>query len=150
MIRPAVIDDVDGLMRLGNAMRAESHTPWPKLDRERVKTQVKLSVDHPETVMVALSGKPDDLTGMVTAVCGDYAFSYERRAACDLLFIQPDARSAQLAIRLIRHFKAWAEAAGAKTAFMGDTTGVDPDRVGKLFERLEFAHVGGTYRMEIE
>ncbi len=85
---------------------------------------------------------------MVTAVAGDYAFSSQRRAVSDLLFVLPERRGLVAAKRLIQRFFGWSRKVGAKTAFIGVSTGVFPERTGRFFELMGFRPMGMMYRRD--
>lgn len=149
IVRSATATDVPALTALGLAMWTESTTAFPPIEPERIEKQLALTMAHPQSFLAALAEDNGEAVGMVTAVAGDYAFSTERRASCDMLFVLPERRGVIAAKLLVRHFEDWAKSIGAKTAIMGISTGVHPARTGELFKRLGYDVMGITYRKAI-
>ncbi len=50
--------------------------------------------------------------------------------------------------RLVERFTDWADALGAKTDIIGVSTGIDPERTGRLLELMGFRPMGMTYRRD--
>ncbi len=145
-VRNAVPDDLWSLVSLGWKMQAESIEPFPAVEADRVEKQLAMTIANPEALLCAVAVSDGETIGMVTAVAGDYAFSTEIRTCCDLLFVVPDRRGLVAAKYLVAAFTDWSDGLGAKTNIMGVSTGVNPERTGRLFELLGFAPMGITYR----
>ena len=147
-LREADPSDLDALLDLGGQMRAESVEPFPPIEPERVAQQLELAAANPDVFLVALAEIDGKAVGMMTAVCGDYAFSTELRAVSDLLFVTPDRRGLMAAKRLVERFLGWADGLDAKTAIMGVSTGIEPERTGRFLELMGFRPMGMTYRRD--
>ncbi len=148
IVRRATLDDLPAFLRLGQEMRNESNTSFPPIDSARVRRQIAATENLPETLYAAIA-VDGDVIGMITGVIGDYAFSPERRAACDLLFVRPQHRGAVAARKLVESFCDWAAENGARSVFIGISTAVNPERSGKFFERIGFEPLGPIYRKEV-
>jgi GNAT superfamily N-acetyltransferase len=142
IVRHARAGDADALIALGRAMREECLARFPEIDAECVRDWLSAAERRPAQLLVAVAEEGGEPVGFVTAVVGDWAFSRERRAACDLLYVRPSSRGGVAASALVGAFADWATRNGARTLVMGTTTGVAPERTGRLFERLGFAPVG--------
>ena len=150
MIRSAVMDDIGGIIELAETMRREIVTPFPAIDHERVERQLSLTQAHPDAMMAEVAvGRSGGIAGLITAVMADYAFSFERRAVSDVLYVMPDARGAVMAKRLVARFEKWAARHGARMAWLGVSTGLTPDRTGRLFENFGYRAIGAIYRKEL-
>ena len=145
-VRNAVVEDLPVLLGLGRHMRNESIARFPLIDAARVQKQLDMAASMPDVFLVALAEDDGLPVGMVTAVAGDYAFSTERRAVSDLLFVVPERRGSTAAHRLVRWFNAWASGVGAETAIVGLSTGVKPASTGRFLERMGFEPLGMMYR----
>jgi len=148
MIRDATLEDIDDLIALGEAMRAESLEPYPPIDREIARAYVAAAVQRPATFLLALA-ETDRPIGMITAVAGPYCFSPVLRAASDLLFVLPEYRGGMTAMKLIARFQEWTADIGAVSATMSVATGVHPERTGKLFQRMGFRPMEFLYRYDV-
>ena len=149
IIRRAIGRDFDDLLALGNRMHKESVTNFPPIAEEKVALFLKASLDAPDSVAVYVA-EDNGIIGMITAVLSEYSFSYTQRAVCDMLFVVPERRGAVAARKLIRKFIHWSRDIGADDAIMGISTGVNPERTGKMFERLGFELMGHSYRMGLK
>ena len=147
--RDATSDDLDALIALGSRMRAESIEPFPPVEPARVRKQLDIAVAMPGVFLVALAEDDDGSpVGMVTAVAGDWAFSSQLRSVSDLLFVLPERRGLVAAKRLVQRFLDWSDDLGAKTAIIGVSTGVSPERTGRFLELMGFQPMGTTYRKD--
>lgn len=147
-VRGAGPDDLDALIELGSRMRAESVESFPSIERECAKKQLDMTVAMPDIFLAAIAENDGTPIGMVTAVAGSYAFSSERRAVSDLLFVLPERRGMVAAKRLVQRFLDWSDSVGAETAIIGISTGVSPERTGQFLELMGFRLMGTTYRRE--
>lgn len=148
IIRRAIGSDFDPILDLGQRMHDETIVKFPPIEEEKVALFLKMSLDYPDLALIYLA-EDDGLIGMVTAILGEYSFSYDQRAVCDMLFVVPERRGAVAAKRLVLEFVDWAKSLKANEAIMGISTGVHPERTGKLFEKLGFELIGHSYRMEL-
>tara|TARA_R110000823_G_scaffold25325_4_gene74599 strand:- start:3272 stop:3736 length:465 start_codon:yes stop_codon:yes gene_type:complete len=148
-IRLATADDFMALYRLGEAMRQEAITHFPKLDAKRASEFLDMAIEQPDTARVVVAEDDEGLIGMMTSMMGGYAFSYEKKAVSDLLFVLPEKRGAIAAKKLVQDFIQWAKDNDAPAAFIGVSTGTDNERTGKFFEKMGFHHMGLSYKMEL-
>ena len=148
IIRPAVGGDFDCLLNLGEKMRRESLVNFPPIEEEKVAMFLKKSLDHPDMFMVCVA-QDTEIIGMITSMLGEYSFCSAKRSVCDMLFVTAERRGALAAKKLIQKFIGWSQNVGANEAIMGVSTGIHPERTGRLFERLGFELMGHSYRMEL-
>lgn len=149
IVRNADGADLPALLALGQAMHAEATTRFPSIDAARVAQQLDLTLKMPGTFLCAVAEDREPV-GMVTGVAGDWAFSARKRALCDMLYVRPDRRGLAAAAMLLVHLRSWAREVGASDVFVGTSTGVDPVRTGRFFERMGFTSFGAMYRMELQ
>lgn len=148
-IECATPDDLDDLVRLGRAMRAESAVGFPEIDPTAIAAHLRLAGAHPDRVYMAMAWQDGAPVGLVSGVVGTYAFSHELRACCDTLFVCPDFRGRHAGVRLQRRFEEWATACGAQSIYLGISTGISPDRTARLLARSGYVPLGQTFRKEI-
>ena len=149
-IQPAGLADADDLAWLGHRMQAESVIGFPEIDPAAIETHLRLAAENPDRVFMAIARDDGFPVGLVNGVVGACAFSNELRACCDTLFVVPDFRGRYAGVRLLRSFDAWAAARGAKSIYLGISTGISPDRTARLLARLGYASLGQTFRKEID
>lgn len=148
-IQQAMHADLDDLVMLGRAMRSESITGFPEIDAAAIDAHLHLLADNPDRIFMAIAREAGAPVGLVSGVIGPYAFSHDLRACCDTLFVLPGFRGRHAGVRLLRSFDAWAGASGARSVYLGISTGITPDRTSRLLARLGYAALGQTFRKEI-
>lgn len=149
-IQNATLDDLDELVRLGRAMRDESTVPFPEIDPAAVAAHLRLAMDNPERLFVAIAHADRRPAGFVSGAIGPYAFSQRQHASSDLLFVLPEFRGRYAGVRLLRALSDWAKTHGAGEIELGLSTGIASDRTEELVERIGFVPLGRTFRKEIE
>jgi hypothetical protein len=143
-IRPAARTDLDAVMVLLKMMHAECRNEFPAPDRTRFAAFLDLALTRPDLALVALAVETTTV-GLITGVCGDYAFSSERRATVDLFFVTAAHRSPSVANRLLATFEHWGRVAGARRIFLGSMTGIAPVAFGRLLRRRGYEPLGTVY-----
>ena len=149
-IRAASRDDLDDLVRLGRAMRAESTVRFPEIDRDAVELHLDLVEAFPDRMFMAILRADGAAAGFIGGAAGPYAFSRERHACCELLFVLPEYRGRHAGVRLLRAFTGWAAGQGVGAVELGVSTGIAPRRTARLLETMGFAPLGRTYRKETD
>lgn len=142
--------DLDDLVCLGRAMRDESNAAFPEIDPNSVESYLRLAVENPDCIFFAIARIGMTPVGFVTGVIGPYAFSPALHAACDLLFVLPEYRGRYAGVRLLRAIGDWAAARGAREIELGQSTGIEPVRTGKLLQKIGFEPLGRTFRKELD
>lgn len=100
--------------------------------------------------MMIISVKDGDTyAGLMIASVRAPEFSHDLIAWDTLIYVHPDYRGTRAAILLLKEYRRWSIARGAKMIFMRTTTGIEPQKTGKLFEKLGFRYVGGNYLLEV-
>ena len=86
------------------------------------------------------------LVGMCIGACGAILIgSRATLAAAHLLFVAPPYRGGFAAPRLIRSFIQHARARGAQNITFSTSTGVAPERTGRLFKACGLSPIGSVY-----
>lgn len=148
-IQSVSLDDLDGLVLLAREMRRESEVHFPEIDPAAIEAHLALVAEHPDRVFMAVGRDAERPVGLVSGVVGDYAFSRVLRGCCDILFVSPGFRGRHAGLRLLRAFTDWADMQGARSIYLGVSTGIAPARTARLLERAGYAPLGQTFRKEI-
>jgi GNAT superfamily N-acetyltransferase len=149
LIRPATAKDIGRIVLLGEEMVRESPNRFPMPEVPRLMQHFALMENHPGLAMFAVSENGDRLDGFVSGMAGDYAWSSEKRAVGDLLYVKADGRGAWTGKRLIDHFESWARQQACRTCLLGLSTGIDTDRTERLLRLLGYSLLGPLYRKEL-
>jgi GNAT superfamily N-acetyltransferase len=145
--------DLGVLLALGREMQAESRTAFPAPETAALARHLALAAANPGLYRILLAERvAEDATEAVGFAAGGispYAFSPERRAFCEFLFVRPAARGGTAALRLLRAFCGWADGEGAASVWFGVSTGVHAMRTGAFLEADGFRPLGRIYRKEL-
>lgn len=144
----ARVCDLADIVWLGRQMKTESHTDFPHVEPVAIRSHLLLATEKPDRIFVALARIDGRPVGVLNGVIGEYAFSRERRACCDVLYVTAGYRGRHAGARLLRRFDAWAAANGAVSTYLGISTGIAPERTARLLARLGYVSLGQTFRKE--
>lgn len=147
-IRPAVLADLPSIMTLAHEMHAESEFRVQPMSEVRAANLVAAMIqDEDGIVLVAV--KDGEIIGGVVGVVCDHWFSECRVAYEHAVFLTQPERGGRTAIRIVKAFCEAAKERGALRAEMGITTGVHPERTGRLYEHCGFEILGPVYSKEL-
>lgn len=143
MIRKATAKDLQAIIEMG--YRLCDRTPQAKVDRDR--QAIAQTITHCMNSSLGccfVSERDGRLTGVIVGVAQQYWFSRKRQAV-DLMFTSEHPGDG---LQLLRKFVDWAWAApGVVEVTMAQSSGIEVERTGVLFERVGFHRVGGVYSM---
>lgn len=147
MIRAATAADVDRLVMLGQAMHAVSDYAPISYNAAKVARLLVNLINGAGVVFVAERGGVvvGGLAGGVT----EFWFSDEQLGFDYSFLIEPTSANGITALRLIAAFKIWCKAKGARVLKMGITTGMNVERMAKLYRIAGFEQDGIIFRMEL-
>lgn len=140
-VRPAVSEDLDAL----GALLHEGH-------QREVLRDIPVDVGKARYMLMqyivrrsCFAYVSDDVNG---ALFGDVQQAWYSRAlvASDLFFYARDGSG----IRLLHDFCQWAIQMGAQAIQMESTSGIEPERVSKLFEKFGLQRVGAVHMRVID
>lgn len=66
-----------------------------------------------------------------------------------LFYVVPEVRASLTGMRLIKAYQAWAKELGCVEVRLSIASGINQDRVGRMYERLGFSSFGSVYNHEI-
>jgi GNAT superfamily N-acetyltransferase len=100
-------------------------------------------------LLCVVAVKEDMIVGILAASANPTYFSCDRTASDILIYVLPKHRGSWAFFVLCSEYLRWAKESGAKIIFLSNTTGYEPEKVGKLYQKLGFEQVGGIYRQEV-
>jgi RimJ/RimL family protein N-acetyltransferase len=138
MIRTATEQDVERIVELGEMLHRESPR-WSRLSysKERAGNMIRHLTTH-EQGAVFVAERAGVVVGGIAGWVDRHWSSDDKVAQEVSFFMAPEARGSISATRLICALRAWAEAKGAVFLQAGTSTGLDPERTARLYERLGF------------
>lgn len=143
MIRPATHNDVKFMVFLGKLMHEESRFNVLTYNVKKVEAFIRHLIDNNQFVMVA-EKDGEIIGGFIGAVMPHYA-SDDLVAYDFALFLHPDHRGGMAGVKLVKAYRDWALAHGARMISMGVNTGIHAEQTGKMFERIGFELIGYVY-----
>lgn len=142
MIRPAVIDDLQALLKLAERMHEESprFSRVPPSRTRMSQTLIRLMSDTYGFAWVAEDdGEP---VGMMLGLAAPH-WGCEALAACDLLlYVLPEHRGGRTAPALVERFRDWTREIGCHLVTVGVTAGINNEGAARLYERQGFTRCG--------
>lgn len=148
MIRPATLSDIPRIVDLGEMLHAESEYRSIPFSRSKVaKLMTALIV---RDGVVFLAEKDGVVIGGIAGGVTEHWFSDTELVGFEYsFFLEPSGRHGITAARLIRAFKAWCKAKGAKQARMGITTGINVEGTAKFYRSQGFVDAGLLFTVEL-
>lgn len=143
----AAKEDVMAMVELGAHMLGESdHYRDFSIDGNKIFNLLNMLIDDENGIVIVARDDAGEVVGGFVGGVAEMWFSSESKAMYDYaLFIRPDKRAGRLAIRLIAEAFKQAKEKGAVEALLTNSTGVQPERVEKLYQYMEMTRVGGMY-----
>lgn len=128
-------------------MHEESCYSSLNFDPERVLDRCNQIFDNPGTMIGNVVIDNGQIVGMMGGYIAPYDYGDDMIASDILVYVTPDYRGSTAFIKLIRAYVAWALPL-AKLVFLTQTTGINPDVVSDLYQRLGFRPVGANHCLE--
>lgn len=141
MIRPATPDDMVAMIALGARMHAESRYRVLSFSPAKLRTTLQFLLSA-QTGFLWVAEVHGEVVGGLAAMCAPHWASDDLMATDLALFMAPEHRGGMAVARLVKQYRRWARAAGAKLVDLGVTTGVHTEETAQLLERLEFRRCG--------
>lgn len=143
-IRTAVEADIPTILTLGRLMHAESR--YGRFDFSPVKCDALVRRVIPQG-LTFVAEERDAIVGVFIGTVFEQMFGADL-ASCDIITYVPPERRGRIGLLLTKEYIRRAKALGVLDIRIGVSTGIDPERTGRFYEKLGFSHVGGVYAME--
>lgn len=149
MIRPATLDDIPRIIELGRQFHAESpEFSSISFDVEKLTETLKACINGAGVVFLYESA--GTVRGGLAGVISEYWFSREKVALDLALFLEPEARTGMIALKLVLTFKSWARLMGATEVKMGITAGINVEGAAKLYASTGMDQCGFMFKERIQ
>jgi GNAT superfamily N-acetyltransferase len=143
MARLATLEDLPFISSMCVDMHLESRYSKYVLDLEKVEAKVAALIESPIGIVLVTGN------GFLMGGVADFWFGPAKYAFEWLLYVKPEARGSSEAPVLAKAYVVRAKELGAIDVHIENTTGVEVERVERLFTKLGFARVGGNFVMEL-
>lgn len=153
MIRQACFLDIPAIINLGCRYVEEEVRPvahhsaaW---DAELSACGLIDAYSSPEQFLY-VAVVDGELVGFLWAVSHQLAPWNPARVASDYLFyIVPERRGTMLGVRLIKAYTAWAKSISCVEARLSIASGINEEKMGKLYQRLGYSPFGTVFNCNI-
>jgi GNAT superfamily N-acetyltransferase len=147
MVRNAVLEDVPAMVALGARMHGESiYAPFDYCVDKTTKLFETLIACPSVGIALVYEVKGIVVGGFIGTVSEHY-FGCDLQASDLALFIEPEQRKGSAAVRLLKAYIEEAKLRGAAQIMLGNSTGVEFERVSALFESVGFVKRGYVFEL---
>jgi len=91
----------------------------------------------------------DKIIGLMICYVSAYYFGNDLLAQDMILYIDPSRRGGVGASRMIVEYVEWAQSKDCKEVLLGQTAGIDPEVVDKLYTHAGFKLIGQLYKRRL-
>ena len=110
--------------------------------------KIERIVNSPST-FVMLAFDREKLVGFIAGVVHQSLFNDITKVTDVGLFVLPEYRKSKIGFMLIKQLEQWARYNKASQIWLGQTTGNNPERIAKMYERLGYTLCGFNSVKEI-
>lgn len=149
MIRPACFFDVLSIINLGNRYVEEE---VKKVGHHSATWNAEVSAHHlavaisSDSLFLHVAVKGNKVVGFLWGGTHPLAPWDMTLVASDYLFyMKPELRGSLMGLRLVKAWKAWAESKGCSEVRLSIASGINEDRVGKMYTLLGFSPFGTVF-----
>lgn len=149
IVREMTESDIPVLVKIGSQAHLESEYRTMTFSSEKCERlgQAMYSLENLKCFVVERDG---EIIGFLMASVDEGYFTDEKTTSDLLVYVKPEWRGSRAFYLLITEYIAWAKEQDAKLIFLSNSTGYEPEKIGKLYERLGFHRVGGIFQMEVQ
>ena len=148
IIRQITKDDIPRLIEIGLMCHQESEYNVMSFSGNKCIALCERIIAEPQ-MLGTVTVKDSVITGVLVAAAIPAYFSDEITASDLLVYVLPEYRGSRAFYMLCLSYVGWARTKGARLIFLRNSTGIESEKVGKIYQRMGFEHVGGIYRMEV-
>lgn len=127
-------------------MHQESHFKTLDFDPDKLK-QLLMAFCHDQFVYIAIYN--NQIIGVFIGFITEYYFGKDLYASDLTYYVDRTKRGSVAAVKLFREFEQWAMKKGAKRINPATSTGINPERTKKFYERMGYTVTGHTYNKEV-
>ena len=148
LIRAPHESDTATIVTLAGAMHAEGAFKHLQFDPGKVRLLIA-QIIHNSSYFGIVCEHEDQIIGMMAGYASEFFFGSDLIATDMVLYVEQTRRGGINALRMIERYVAWAIRKGCVEIQLGQTTGINPDIVDKLYTHAGFTMVGQIYKRRI-
>ena len=153
MVRPATFIDIPFLLNLGNRYCEEE---VKKIKYHSANWNVDMCANafcmsvNDDDDFLWLGVNDGEIVGFLWATTHMMAPWNPDKVASDYIFyVVPEKRGTMIGHSLIKAYKSWAESKGCLEVRLSIASGINEERIGKMYERLGFEPFGSVYNHKV-
>jgi len=145
----ATNDDLPELLDLCLLMYTESSYNGISICQEKINFFLKRRLCHRKSFCNVLK-REQKIIGFFIAEIQEFFFSNEEISVDQLFFIKPEFRKSIGASKLLLSYINWAKNNDVSEIMLSSTTGVELDKVEKMYRKIGFKKSGVVYKLKLE
>ena len=145
IIREAQNTDFAQLLKLGEDLHLESEYRDLEFNAMKCLNMFNHMLSG-ATYKIFICEDKTGLCGMMACECYAPYFSHEMVAGEHLIYVKPEKRNTRAFYKLVNVFLEWALSKDVKMLYLKTSSGINSDKIDKMYKKLGFARVGGIYR----
>jgi GNAT superfamily N-acetyltransferase len=127
-------------------MHQESHFKTLDFDPDTLKELIAQFIQM-QFVQIAIYN--NQIIGVFIGFITEYYFGKDLYASDLTYYVDRTKRGSVAAVKLFKDFETWATKKGAKRLNPATSTGINPERTKKFYERMGYTVTGHTYNKEV-
>lgn len=145
MIRAATEKDLPAIEAMGRGIHAESRYARYDFSADKYNKVARHCLENGISLVVEENGH---IVGALFANVGQHYFGNDLQSTDLIHYILPQFRRGWTAVRLLKAYIVEAKALGVVDICIGNSSGLQPQRVWRLYERLGFKLIGGGFALQ--
>lgn len=148
-VRDARVEDILRIYDLGLELLDDSFYRGIKVNDTKFKRTVAMLIGSKLGKVLVIADEQDIAQGFLVGMADELFFSNSKFVTDLCMYARPDAR--YMAGFMIKRFLRWGMSVkGVVEITLGISSGMgDPERIGRIYERLGLTRVGGLYMMRV-
>jgi len=144
-IRDARPEDFPVALEIARAFHQESNFRNIPFSEKKMLSLFEWAVDSPSYMFVVFEEDNDSIIGGFVAYLDHFYFSDAVLANDLALFVVPEKRGKVPIRKVLDMYRSWALSHGAMRVNIGSSTGINTERVERLFALLGFERTGAIF-----
>ncbi len=146
MIRPMAAQDIPFLIALGAEMHNESQYANLDFDPQKLFALGEAMLESPDLWLALVVELDSKIVGFCFGFVTPHFFGNDLTSGDLAIYISPEHRKGSTGVSLVKQYDAWCVKMGVKEPLLGVSSGIAPDRVGRLYERLGYTDKYTIYK----
>lgn len=144
-IRPMMMKDAPQIVSMASDMHQES--TYKNLDFDPVKLIDIVEMVCCEPEYFAFIYDDGEIKGLAVGYVMEHFFGHDLTSGDLAIYVKPEHRRGRVGVDLVVAYREQCLKLGVKEPLLGVSAGINPERIGKLYQRLGFTEKYTIYKM---